>query len=38
MRLLEAYQTKFAKNGAIGFDAWYDRHTKKCPSHNEKLE
>jgi hypothetical protein len=34
--LLEAYQTEFAENGAIGFEAWYDGQDKR-PRHDEKL-
>ena len=34
--LLEAYQTEFAENGAIGFEAWYDGQTER-PRHDEKL-
>jgi hypothetical protein len=34
--LLKAYQTEFAENGAIGFEAWYDGQDKR-PRHDEKL-
>jgi hypothetical protein len=36
--LLEAYQTEFTKNGAIGFEAWYDGHGQESrPRHDGKL-
>ena len=34
--LLKAYQTEFAENGAIGFEAWYDGQDAR-PRHDEKL-
>jgi hypothetical protein len=34
--LLKAYQTEFAENGAIGFEAWYDGQDKR-PRHDGKL-
>jgi hypothetical protein len=34
--LLKAYQTKFAENGAIGFEAWYDGQDGR-PRHDGKL-
>ncbi len=34
--LLEAYQTEFAENGAIGFEAWYDGQDER-PRHDNKL-
>jgi hypothetical protein len=34
--LLEAYQTEFAENGAIGFEAWYDGQDSR-PRHDGKL-
>jgi hypothetical protein len=34
--LLEAYQTEFAENGAIGFEAWYNGQDRR-PRHDGKL-